>query len=448
MSDKLDFAELKASGVLPSPKGVALTIMRLCQRENVSLPELAHTIQADPVLAGRIIKIANVVNHNKARPIASVTTDTLILIGIHAVRQVVLGFSLVTSYQEGACKAFDYSRYWARSVAMASAAQAIGATIRIAPPAELFTCGLLAGIGKLGLAAARPEDYSELLKKTSGNSTEDIEAAETAHFGLSHRDLSAEMMLDWGIPKLFIDAVFHHEIPENSGFTEGSRQYKLTYTLQLAALLADTFLADDHARITLTPRLFTLGYRLGINPEQVVNIANQTLREWDDWGKLLNLKTYIIPEFVVPEDLATPTPAAPEVPTEQPVKPHPLRILIADNDDTLVFMVSKLLSMEGHVVFTARNGRIAYEIAEREHSHVILADWMMPEANGVALCRAIREKSWGKDIFYIMLTTTEDEPLQIEALEAGADAHLKKPFNPRLLTAKLTIAERRITRTV
>lgn len=64
MNDKMDFADIKASGSLPSPKGVMLAVMRLCQREQVSLQELAHAIQADPVLAGRIIKVANVANPN------------------------------------------------------------------------------------------------------------------------------------------------------------------------------------------------------------------------------------------------------------------------------------------------------------------------------------------------------------------------------------------------
>ena len=445
MSDKLDFAELKASGALPSPKGVALTIMRLCQRENVSLPELAHTIQADPVLAGRIIKIANVANPNKSRPIAAVTIDTLILIGIHAVRQVVLGFSLVTSYQEGACRAFDYSRYWARSVAMASAAQAIGAAIRIAPPAEMFTCGLLSGIGRLGIAAVRPEAYSALLETYAGKSMDDIAAAETERFGLNHRTLSAEMMTDWGIPKLFVDAVSFHENPEISGFAEGSRQRKLTYTLRFAALIADTFLASDSAREAMLPQLILLGSTLGIGAEQTIDIANQTLREWDDWGKLLNIRTATLPAFAMPEAMAqTSGPAATQTDAQQAVRP--MRILIVDEDESSVSVISKLLDSTGHTVLTATNGRQAFEIASHAKPHVIVADWMMPELDSVSLCKAIREHIWGKDMYYIVVTALEDEYRQIEAFEAGADAYLKKPLNPRLFNAQLMTAERRIGR--
>lgn len=446
MSDKLDFAELKAAGVLPSPKGVALTVMKLCQRENVSLPELAHTIQADPVLAGRVIKIANVANPNKSRPIASVTTDTLILIGIHAVRQIVLGFSLVTSYQEGNCKAFDYSRYWSRSVAMASAAQAISAAIRIAPPAELFTCGLLSGIGQLGIAAARPETYSTLLEAHPDNASDEIAAAETAAFGLNHRELNALMMADWGIPKLFIDAVTFHRHPELSGFADGSRQRKLTYTLQLAAQLADIFLSEEDNRPAELTTLFHLGNTLGLHPEQIISIANQTLREWEDWGRLLNIKTSRIAEFVMPEDPASAA-KAPEVTPAAPPAVRPMRILVVDDDGALVFMMNNLLKIAGHTVLTANNGRQALEMIANAKPQVIVADWMMPELDGVSLCKAVRGQPWGKDIFFIILTTAEDERHQIEAFEAGADAFLKKPFDPRMLNAKLMIAERRMVRT-
>lgn len=78
MSEVIDFNERKASNVLPSPKGMRLKVMRLCQNEQISLLELAKQIQAEPVMAARMIKIANVTNANvmntgRRRPAVSVT---------------------------------------------------------------------------------------------------------------------------------------------------------------------------------------------------------------------------------------------------------------------------------------------------------------------------------------------------------------------------------------
>ena len=444
MTNALNFSELKASGRLPSPKGVALNIMKLCQRENVSLPELAHTIQADPVLAGRIIKIANIANPNKSRRIASVTIDTLIVIGIHAVRQVVLGFSLISANSQGECKVFDYKNYWSHSVAKASAAQAIGALLRIAPPAELFTCGLLADIGQLGLAAVRPDDYAKLITQNSNWETDSLSLAEKEMFGIDQRELSRDMMTDWGIPKLFVDAVYFHQHPEDSGFAEGSRQRKLTYTLQLASVLADAFLSAEGERKQLKDNLFLLGSTLGLEKSQLADISNQAMADWKEWGTLLEIETNASPLFVA-EDLID----AQEKPTEEP---HfdvaaqdiaPMRIVYADDDESLLFMVKTLLTTSGHSVSTASNGIDALSLAESFKPQVVIIDWLMPGMNGPELCRAIRKAPWGSNLYLVILTTLEDERYQIEALEAGADAYLKKPFNPRLLNAKLLAAQRR-----
>lgn len=294
---KLSFEELKASGELPSPKGVALAVMNLFKQENLSLPELAHTILADPALAGRIIKMANSINPNRNRPIASVTVDTLILIGIQATRQAVLALSLVMAYRKGKCKKFDYEHFWSRSVARACAAQAIGAVVRTAPLSEIFTCGLLAEVGQLGLAAVRPDDDSRLLEQYAGKPLEALLQAESDEFGMNHRDLTAAMMADWGIPKLFIDAVFFHQNPESSGFGQGSRSLNLALTLQLAAMLADLFTATEQARKELLPCIYEAGALLELDASHIAAIANHAAQDWLEWGGLLNIKITAMPPF-------------------------------------------------------------------------------------------------------------------------------------------------------
>ena len=301
MVDLLNFDELKASGKLPSPKGVALAVMQLCQQENISLHELAHTILADPVLAGNIIKMANAVNPNRNRPIASVTIDTLILIGIQAVRQAVLGFSLVSDYRKGSCKQFNYTHFWSHSTAMGCAAQAVGSVVRIAPIAEIFTCGLLAEIGQLALASARPEAYSELLNKFAEMPLKDLMQAECQEFGMGRRALVAAMMKDWGMPQLFIDVVSSYDDIQAGGFGEGSRHINLALALQLAAQLANVYLAPLDERDAMMVRVFEIGTALNLNAERVVAIANLAAHDWLEWGRLLNIRSVAMPEFVVPE---------------------------------------------------------------------------------------------------------------------------------------------------
>ena len=440
MTDQLDFSELKSSGSLPSPKGVALTVMQLCQEENVQLSEVAHAIRADPALAGRVIKVANAINPNKRRPIASVSPETLIIIGTNTVQQIVLGFSLVNTDQKGKCAKFDYPHFWSHSIAMASAAQAIGTTTRIAPPAELFTCGLLSGVGRIALASVKPEAYAEVLEQTEGKGNIALEAAEKARFGIHHSELSHLMMSDWGLPRFYTEAVLFHEVPDASWFAPGSRQAKLTWSIHLASLIADACLTqNEEQRDTLMAQICDIGDTLNLDVIEIISIADQTAREWQEWGELLNIKTRAIPPFKPPSrSISSDAGSVFRVGANLP----PLRILVVD-DDMGTFIFNRMLGAVGHTVFTATNGQEALEIALREKPQVVISDWITPEFDGAALCRALRDTAEGKRIHFIMLTAETDDAKQSEALRAGADAYLYKPFDPELIHDELMRADQR-----
>ncbi|MFX6230790.1 HDOD domain-containing protein, partial [Acinetobacter baumannii] len=76
---------------------VRLKIMQMCQQEDIALPDLVAQVQGDPVLAGRLIQIANIPNINKGRMVAAVNVELLLMVGLHAVRQMALAISLTES---------------------------------------------------------------------------------------------------------------------------------------------------------------------------------------------------------------------------------------------------------------------------------------------------------------------------------------------------------------
>ena len=79
------FEKLRSAQALPSPGGVRLTIMRMCAQDDPDMHELIHLVQGDPALSGRIIRIVNVLNADRVRPIASVSMDSMLLVGLQAV---------------------------------------------------------------------------------------------------------------------------------------------------------------------------------------------------------------------------------------------------------------------------------------------------------------------------------------------------------------------------
>lgn len=441
MTETLDFAELKAAGMLPSPKGVALRVMHLCQEETVSLTELASAIQTDPALSGRIIKIANYVNPNKSRPIASITIDTLILIGIHAVRQAVLCMSLISNYRDGPCKLFDYEYFWSIAIAKANAAQAISQLNRVAPPAEIFNAGLMCGIGQLALVTARPASYGEILQSLPAAPIDIIMQAEQEKFGMNQRDMLVLMLQDWGVPRLFIDAMYYHEDPISSGFPENSRMLRLTYTLQLSALLAHACIhgQEDPA---LVEQLSISCSMLDIEREQMELLLEQTSSHWMDWAKLLNVQTrrYTPRPLMMPPIRAT-LRSGPVMETVQPAT-IPLRILIVGADDSQRILLGKFLTAAGHSVTTTDNGLTAFGMATHNLPQVIISDWLMAGMDGLKLCSDLRQSPAGSKLYFILLTPFEDERRKMEAYEAGVDEILRTPINTRLLAARLLAAQR------
>lgn len=290
------FEKIKASASLPSPKGVALAILRLTQKEDASMAELARVVKADPAFVGRLIKAANSVNANPGRPVVAVQ-EALVVLGMPAVRNLALGFSLLSQYKQGACKGFDYPAFWAASLACGIALQALALRTRAAQAEEAFSVGLLARVGELALATLYTGDYAVLLRAAAENPQADLAALENARFSLNHRELTFAMLADWGLPRIYCEAVRDHEICDAGGQNAGSRDYLLLQSLALARLIAELCIADGAARAARAPRLFELGGRLSIADGDLTQLCDGVVREWKDWSVILGVTTPAAPDF-------------------------------------------------------------------------------------------------------------------------------------------------------
>ncbi len=330
--DLSKFEKLKASGNLPSPKGVALAIMRLTQKEDASMAELARIIKSDPAFVGRLIKAANSVNANPGRPVVSVQ-EALVVLGMPAVRNLALGFSLLSQYKQGACKGFDYPHFWTASLACGIALQELTLRTRAAQAEEAFSVGLLARVGELALATLYPEDYSAVLRVASKTRQSDLAGLETERFAMDHRDLTVAMLSDWGLPKIFCNIVHDHEQCDETAFARSSREYALVQSLALSRLIADICIADEAGRAAVMPRLFVLGARLSIENGDLIQLCDGVVAEWREWASILSVASPPLPSF---DELASSTTA--ETPAEAGAKaagPPCLRVLVADAEQAI-----------------------------------------------------------------------------------------------------------------
>jgi diguanylate cyclase (GGDEF)-like protein len=435
------FEQIKASGNLPSPKGVALAIMRLTQKEGVSMAELARIIKSDPAFVGRHNTAPNSVNANPGRPVVSVQ-GALVVLGIPAVRNMALGFSLLSQYKQGACKAFDYPRFWSGSLACAIAVQALTLRTRAAQADEAFSVGLLARIGELALATLYPEDFDRIQRAAGRNENAELVGLERERFALTHRELTAAMLADWGVPKIYCDPVFHHENPDGNIFTEGSREYMLLQSLALARGIAHACLAAEDEHASHLPRLLQLGRRLSMDSEELLALCDGIAREWKEWAAILNVMTQPVPSFAELAE-AQGAPAAQAV--AQGADAQRLRVLLVGEAAAMRAALQDAPEPQGHELFTARDGLEGISAALDCQPHMIVADLALPKMDGLALTRALRDTRVGRDIYILLLAPHCDEGRLVEAFDAGADDCMDKPLTSRLLSARLH-AGRRIVR--
>ena len=436
------FDELKATGKLPSPAGVALAVIELCRRDGATIDEIAHAVRADPALSGRIIKFANAAAHGPRRPVVSVP-EAIRMVGVNTVRQVVLGFSLLGQYRLGACKTFDYGRFWSRSLAMAIGAGALCLRVRSAPSDEAFTCGLLAGIGTLALATIYPVEFAELLNGEPRLRERDMAELERGKFATDHNEVGAALLEDWHLPRLFVSAAYHHERPDEARLPEGSREFMICHVLALAAQVADFCVARDDDRKLLLPDLILAAARVGLDEEGLTKLADEVVLQWKEWGKILEVETQEVPSLEkVAEDNAAPRPALQDGAVAGAVPGQPITILVVDDDRAILMVLEHLLRGLGHTVFTAQDGKAALACAVTLRPQIIISDWIMPGLDGVSFCRALRDTEEGRQMYFIILSALEQDDQLIEAFESGVDDYLTKPFTPRVLAARLRAGQR------
>ncbi len=116
------------------------------------------------------------------------------------------------------------------------------------------------------------------------------------------------------------------------------------------------------------------------------------------------------------------------------------RVLIVDDDPSFRRVVRTMMSAKGYEVSEACNGIEALEHMRTAKHDLVLLDINMPEMTGVEVCREVRKRS---EIPIIMLTVRNTETDKVEALDAGADDYITKPFGARELLARIRAALRR-----
>ena len=119
-----------------------------------------------------------------------------------------------------------------------------------------------------------------------------------------------------------------------------------------------------------------------------------------------------------------------------------LKALVVDDSRAIRMLLVKTLEQLGYDVQEAANGKDALRIVEAGNSGItlVLADWNMPEMNGLDLLKKLRQNPELSSVAVVMVTTETEIQHIAEAMEAGANEYVMKPFTRDILVEKLELA--------
>jgi two-component system, cell cycle response regulator len=442
------YQKLKDTNALPSPTGVALKLLRLTANENASIDAIVATVESDPALAGRVLKLVNSAFSGVPRRVAAVSV-AIRLLGTRTLKNLALGLSLLSNNRSGSCQAFDYEAFWSESLARAVAARQIAAQVGKFPPDDAFTTGLLSKIGRLALATVQPHEYACVLDMTGHDDGPELNELERKTFGIDHDELAAEMMSDWHLPDVLCAAVRFQDEPSEPVEELAAEAGELARTLRLAGFVARMLVKARNDPEVLTA-LVSEASALGIDGAVFRQVFGLIGDKWRELGTIFSVSTCEMP----PAD-ATCTGAQPasvtadnrRTPAEAPGDACPrvadaLRILIVDDDPAALRLLERYLIGDGYKVITAGNGIAALDADRLEAPQIVITDWAMPGMGGLELCRRLREHEGSGFVYIIVLTAHTEKGREVGALDAGADDFLCKPYTRHELLTHVRAGER------
>ena len=430
--DPIRYVKLKASGRLPSPKGLALSIVRLLQRDDYRIDELVRLVQSDPAIAGELLKFSNTASFGLGRPIVSLS-EAVTALGAHRVRVLVLALSTLHDHRTGHCPLFDYDKFWSRALAAAISAQALAPYAKINAE-ENFTAGLLCTLGELALASIFPDRYGKILSASDVTPLKRIELEREA-FGNDHRELNATLLLEWGLPDVLVTSIYHCEAPDEADFQDGSRIHALTLSLHVALAMAEICVTDAGTRWAMLPSLYAKAARLGISTDEMNSMADSITENWIKWGELLKIQTQKITSFA--ELLASSQPREQEATSLAcPLESNKSLLLICTVSPEFSALRDHLETI-GFSVRHVSNSAEGIDVALEERPDLILVELCAPKIDGAAFCKALQDNSVGESAYIIFIVDNEDGELLDKAIDMGADDILLRPVAAFSLQAKL-----------
>jgi putative nucleotidyltransferase with HDIG domain len=269
-------ALLAAMEAMPSNPSVAMRVLWIADDPQTNTPALATTIELDPLLSARLLRIANSSYYSRGNRVTTIAR-AVVSVGFATVQA--LAAAAVTGVDEHAPVP---TGFWDHAAVVAHASSLVARQFG-ASANEAFAVGLLHDLGEGVMCRLDPEGWAEI-ECTESDTRERLDA-EREHFGISHAEVAARILHAWHLPDAIVSAVGGHHGPIATGSSLGSApHHELAETLVCGEAFAEIVRGEDgtradRARLTL--------YAAGVTDSFIERVGPRLIEETSALAEVL-----------------------------------------------------------------------------------------------------------------------------------------------------------------
>ncbi|MDP6779733.1 MAG: HDOD domain-containing protein [Candidatus Latescibacteria bacterium] len=435
----------------PRLSPIAAHIAQMTSDLSAPVQEVAEKIQSDPTLHDKMLKVVSSPMYEMTEGVEDVN-KAISLLGYKKVCNLAVGISVLELFPKGVSGGFDYGRFWRDSLCAGVAAGEIATRVRGDFPVDLFTVGLIQNIGILLLIRSRPLEYGGAIGVARATDVHHV-VGEREVLGVDHALVGSLIGKEWELPAILVAAIQHSHFSEvEEKIPDGSKT--VIQAVNLSNLVTDVLFEHERkdARKILDTRARSF---FGFGPKVVDEILSGVPAHAAAIGEAFSIEVDAKTEAAAApaeEELLNKCPAceaeeqsgkfcgecgASLVVEKAEPKRHPKKVLIAEDSiasrRALSFVIKKL----GFIPVEATNGAEAVELAKKDPPGMAMLDVMMPRMNGLEALKKIRGDPTTSHIPVVMLTSLTDSETVVEAVQAGANDYVVKPYTADIISQRL-----------
>lgn len=196
---------------LPTLPTVVAKMIEMIDDPRTNATRLSRLIETDQVLTAKVLKLANSAYYGLPRQIGSLNM-AVVVIGFNALRNVVLGLTVVDRFSNNWDGYFDFSQFWEHAASCGIASRLLARRQGQPNAEEAFAAGLLHDLGKLILNQYLPEDFDEIVRVVHRKRIT-FEEAEMEVVGIDHAEVGGLLAEHWRLPVRLVNGITYHHRP-------------------------------------------------------------------------------------------------------------------------------------------------------------------------------------------------------------------------------------------